>query len=352
MEPLALHFFHEENGALFTDLGGREAVLHYGSPHDEALAARLGAALFDLSFHEFLAICGPDREAFFQGMTTQDVRALRDGGTAHTLVLTPKGRMVSDARVLKQENELLLEVEPGRRSALADFLSKHVVSEEVSIAPPGGGRGEIGLYGPEAKRLLSELLPGAPWPEPGRAVLSSLSDGTPIFLLAPRFAHGADLLFPRGAAEQVAQLLTGGQKRVSWRLAGFEALESLRVEAGLPRFGVDTEENTLPLEAGYEGSISYTKGCYVGQEVIARATYRGQVHRRLVGLVLQGAMPLAGAELTSGSRKVGRLTSVARKVGADGFWALGYVDTASRAPGTRLSVLGSDTTAEVRPETG
>jgi folate-binding protein YgfZ len=124
------------------------------------------------------------------------------------------------------------------------------------------------------------------------------------------------------------------------RPAGFDALEILRVEEGIPRFGQDMDERTIPMEANLEAAINYDKGCYIGQEVIARATYRGHVNKKLCGLILGDALPSAGAALRRGDKSVGWMTSAVQSPGVGKAIALGYVQRDSLEPGTRLEVEG------------
>ncbi len=277
-------------------------------------AARTGAAWVDLSAREQLRVTGPDRISFVQGMVTNDVEALAVGAACPAALCTAKGAMVGDARVVRLEEELLLDTGPGQAATVKAFLEKYLISEEAEVHL-AGDVAALGLWGPQGEGLLDRV------PAAARvAVLPAL------------VGPGVDVLLRREALDAVRAAL-GGVPRLSE-----DTLEVLRVEAGVPRFGQDMTETTIPLEANLEKAISYTKGCYIGQEVIARGTHRGQMNKKLMGLLLGDAAPERGAELRAGDRKVGWLTSVVRSEAKGQHIALGYVHRDFLAPGTELAV--------------
>lgn len=282
-------------------------------------AAREGAAWADLSAREQLRITGSERVEFLHGMCTNDITALKVGESLYAAFLTPKGAMVCDARVLKRADDLVLDTGPGQRAALRAFLEKYLISEDAELidAPE---LAVVGLLGPGAAEAAGSVLPE--W------VLGRL---------ASEFPQGVDLLVGREHLGRVHDSLRPiGQVDAA-------TLEVLRVEAGVPRFGSDLTETTIPLEANLERAIALNKGCYVGQEVIARATYRGHMNRKLTGLLLGAQAPEPGTELQLGGKKVGWLTSVVTSALRGQNVALGYVHKDSLAAGTVLEVQGGGT---------
>jgi folate-binding protein YgfZ len=279
----------------------------------EYRAAREAAALVDASDREQLRVTGGERASFLHGMVTNDVEGLPAGGSCYAAMLTAKGAMVGDLRVLKRDDELVLDTGPGRGAAVKDFLNRYLISEDAELhdAPE---LAVVGVVGPRAEDVVAR------WP--ADAVLGRLVSAL----------GGVDVLVPRA---RLAELLAvvADVPRLSRA-----TLEVLRVEAGVPLFGVDMTEATIPLEANLDRAISLQKGCYIGQEVIARATYRGQMNKRLVGLLLGERTPAAGDELRQGDRKVGWLTSVVRSERRGQVVALGYVHRDFLAPGTALQV--------------
>jgi folate-binding protein YgfZ len=263
-------------------------------------AATAEAAWVDLGSRELVRVTGPDRVSFVQGMVTNDVST---GKPVYAALLTPKGHMVAEVRVVPLGDALLLET--GSAEALMAHLSKYLISEEAELSP-APELGVVGVIGPKA-----EALPGA------LAVMPDL------------LGRGLDMVFERPLPVPPLPKVDEA------------TYEVLRVEAGAPKWGRELTEATIPLEANLERAIHYQKGCYIGQEVIARATYRGQMAKRLTGLLLDEQSPAAGTELFRGEKKVGVVTSVVRSAMLDQFVALAYVHRDSLEPGTELQVAGS-----------
>jgi folate-binding protein YgfZ len=333
MVPLPLHPRHAALGATFSELKGREVVERIPG-RDEDFALRTGAGLFDASAREVVRVTGPDRVSFLQGMVTQDVEGLPENSVADAALLTPKGAMVADARVVKRADDLLVLTEPGFGPVVLAALQRYLISEDAELSDATADFGQLSLVGPEAEALAARVLGLGP---PAGAALRAFDvDGArgwalPQGLLLP----GVDLLVPAAATgAALDRLLEGGATPV-----GFAALEVLRVERGTPRFGLDMDEKTIPLEANLQRAIHYQKGCYIGQEVIARATFRGHMNRHLVGLRFAGALPAPRTELFVGDRRVGWVTSAVEspQLGAIG---LGYAHRDVEQPGTRLTLPG------------
>lgn len=279
-------------------------------------AAKKACARVDLSARQQLRVTGPDRVSFLQGMVTNEVEKLAVGQSCPVAMLTAKGAMVGDGRVVKLADELVVDTGATFGPAVNDFLNKYLISEEaeVTLAPD---LAMVGLIGPEAARW-AEALPS----EVKVAVLPGL------------LGAGVDVLVRRDGLEAVKAALA------ALPTLSEQTFEVLRVEAGVPRFGVDMTETTIPLEANLEKAIHYQKGCYIGQEVIARATYRGQMNKKLVGVLLGDATPEPGAELKLGDKRVGRVMSVVRSEARQQHVALAYVHRDHLTPGTTLELAG------------
>jgi folate-binding protein YgfZ len=336
MEPLSLHFLHEQAGARFQDVGGREVVADYGNEEAEYQAAREAVALHDASYREALRITGEDRTSFLHGMVTQDVKGLAPGAAAYTAMITVKGAMVADARLLKREADLLLDMEPGHGTKVKEFLEKFLISEDAELHEASGELGVLRLLGPRSAGLLEAVLGGSFAPLPQDATRAVTLAGQQVLLVGHTALepHGVDLMVARGGLDAVWRALV----EAGARPLGFRALELLRVEAGVPRYGQDMVDTTIPLEANLTHAISYQKGCYIGQEVIARATFRGHMNRKLAGLLLGEAEVAPGTELKKGDKKVGWLTSVVRSPRKGQRVALGYVHRDHLEPGTVLTL--------------
>lgn len=267
-------------------------------------------------------------------MLTCDVAALAPGECAHGLLLTIQGRVTADVRVLATADALLLDVDARARAAMLEALKKLLVADDVEFGDLAAPVAPIGLEGPGTAALLAAsggAVPAAGHAETrvGGVVVQALRAsevrGPGVVLLAP-----AD-----GAAAVWDALVASGAEA-----CGMEALEARRVERGVPRIGVDMDGSTLAIELPVEELISTTKGCYLGQEVVARGTARGQVQRRLVGVRFEGAEPPRGALLRHAGKDAGRVTSVARARGGDALVGLAFVRREHWAPGSELEFDG------------
>ncbi len=270
-------------------------------------AARESAAWVDLSARDLLRVTGPDRVSFVQGMVTNDVEKLAEGASVYAALLNPKGGMMGDVRVLRLGDALVVDTGAGFAEAVKAFLSKYLISEEAELVDAP----ELALVGLMGPQTSADVVPSSLASMPGL------------------WGSGVDVLVRRDALTALALPKIDA-----------DTLEVLRVEAGIPRYGVDMTEATIPLEAELQRAINFQKGCYIGQEVIARATYRGHMNKKLSGLLLGDATPALGAELKRGDKKVGFITSVVKSVARGQNIALGYVHRDSVEPGTELEVEG------------
>jgi folate-binding protein YgfZ len=272
------------------------------TPLAEHRALTEGCGLFDRSERGKLALTGSGTKEFLQGQVTNDVVALAPGDGCYAAFLTPKGKMLGDIRILDAGEEVLLDTERVALQELFNMIRRFRVGYDVDVHKRTLQRGLLSLIGPEAGALAGV----ADLPAVEHAHRLGELAGVPV--RAIRTDVGVDLLIgDAGATDQVAAALrAAGAAPVS------EAtVECLRVERGRPRYGIDLDETVIPQEAGLnERAVSFTKGCYVGQETVARLHYRGKPNRSLRGLELS-APAERGIELTLGERTVGRLGSVA-----------------------------------------
>jgi folate-binding protein YgfZ len=279
-------------------------------------ATRLGAeyatltercGLVDRSERGKLALSGPDAKRFLAGQVTNDTETLQPGDGCYAAFLTHKGKMLGDLRILDVDpdgseatgEELLLDTERVALQALFDMIRRFKIGYELQLHKRTVERGLLSLIGPDAARVAaSEALPSAE-----HASAPVRIEG--IAALAVRTDTGVDLICDAAVtAELAATLRERGAMPVSE-----QAAEIVRVERGRPRYGVDMDDTTIPQEAGLnERAVSFTKGCYVGQETVARLYYRGRPNRLLRGLRLSEPSP-PGMELRLGEKAVGRLSS-------------------------------------------
>jgi folate-binding protein YgfZ len=341
MRVLTIRSLHADLGATFGERSGEELVLRYADPEAEASAARENVALADLSYRGVLRVTGPDRSTFLHGMCTQDINGMPEGSWAYAALLTAKGAMVADARVLRRPDELLIDLDAGLSPKVLGFLNSYLISEDAEATDVTGEYARLALHGPRTAQVLAAL--GLAPPE-GSRVLDAQLNGERVLVLEPALAvtpSSVELWVPPSALAGLWEAVRKAGAPLGLSPLGEEALELLRVEAGLPRYGQELVDTTIPLEANLQRALHYNKGCYIGQEVIARATFRGHMNRKLVGLYLGEAAPAAKTELFAGERKVGFLTSVVRSKRAGQTLALGYVHRDFLAAGTELSLASA-----------
>ncbi len=353
MSSLSLHEFHSGLNAQFSEINGAEVVAHYGDWLAEHAALKNSAVVLDLSFRGRLCLLGADRKTFLNGQVTNNVRDLKTGEGCYAALITAKGKMQSDLNIFCLENELLLDFEPGYSQAIAARLEKFIIADDVQIADVTPHYGLLSVQGPKSAEVVRSLELGQntddilslePAGKPLR--FCSVKDETlgEIYLMnQPRIGTvGFDLFVPTNSLAAVADKLIASAKKFDGRACGWQALETARIEAGIPRFGADLDETNLPPEAGLDSrAISYTKGCYIGQEVIARIRTYGQVAKRLCGLRLADdlkTLPMKGDKLFIGEKEIGYITSAIASPTRKKNLALGYVRREANKVGTELTL--------------
>jgi folate-binding protein YgfZ len=344
MASSSLHEYHQSLGARFTTVNGCEFVADYGDWRREHTALRATAAVIDLSARGRLCLTGADRVRFLNGQVTNDVKALATGEGCYAVLINAKGRMQSDLFVYQLPEELLLDFEPGFSVQVAARLEKYVIADDVQVVDAAPHYGLLSVQGPKASAVVNALALGVELPT--KKPLSSVSvqdaDAGDLYLMnQSRVGTGGfDLFIPVGALAAVADKLIFAAKALGGGACGWTALETARIEAGLPRFGVDMDDTNLPPEAGIEApAISYTKGCYTGQEVIARIRTYGQVAKALRGLRLADdlpSLPARGDKLVHGGKEVGHVTNAVWSPALKANIAFGYVRREHHAVGTEL----------------
>ena len=333
-----LNEFLEQQGAQFGAVAGEPVVQNYGDMTAEHRALTETVAIVDLSFRGCLAVLGRDRVKFINGQVTNDVTGLKPGQGCYAALVNAKAKMQADLNVYQLDDELILDFEPGLFEKLKARLESHIVAAQVELVDASPHFGLLSLQGPKTADVLASFGLGLPG-ELFAHTKSPLDDLGEVYLMNNgRYgAAGCDLYVSNESLAKAAELLAkvvGGQGGC---FAGWRAVEIARVEAGIPRFGVDMDHNTLPPEAGLETrAISYTKGCYIGQEIIARIRTYGRTNRSLVGYRLNPGLD-AGSQLTDDSGKtVGTLTSVVDSP-RFGPIALGLAKRHSEKPGQVFS---------------
>ncbi len=329
-------------GAVTSDYFGISLPENFGDFEAEYWSVRRGTGMFDARFRSLLRATGEDRISFFQGMLSNDVATLTPGMWMEAAHLTVQGRVVSDVRVYADEDSLLLDVPAHRRQAFRETLEKFIIADDVELADPEVVA-LLGLEGPTAEVVMAEVL-GSDAADVAiyhhRTI--PFGDGS-LRVAGMSYAGGRGYLCigPEALAEDLwSRFSAAGATAV-----GMKALDVLRIEAGIPWYGCDMDESILAPEAGIASAISFSKGCYLGQEIVERATARGQLQKKLVGLHGHGRdVPERGTRVNHAGDDVGWITSAAWSPERNQIVALGYVRRSAWAPGKELEVAGSETT--------
>ena len=348
MPVLTLRHQHLKHGAHLIQRAGWQAPEHYGKPVEEHHAVRRRAGLSDQSFRGKLRIRGTERAEFLQGMVTNEVLKLSPGRGCYAILTSLKAKMLSDCRIYCLPDSFLLDLEPEVVESVLAHLDRYIIASDVTLENMTESWGILSLTGPKAPGLLSQTLSFTHLPEAEYDLLESRYEGIEIFIARNELTGeiGYDLICPTTGLEVFFKALM----KADIPLIGQEALNTLRIEAGIPRYGTDMDETYFPMEAGLtERAISETKGCYIGQETIARALAQGRMNRLLVGLEVKGdAVPEPGRLIKAGDRDLGPIKSAVYSPSLKKVIAMGYVHRDFTQPGSDVSVTVG---TEVQPAT-
>ena len=277
-------------------------------------------------------LTGPDRVSWLQGMVTNDVERLKPGQGCYAAHLSPQGKVVSQMLVLAEEDSLYLELERDNAANSAAELDKLLIMEDATIEDCSSRIAGLSLGGAGARGLLEECL--------GETLhIDAFYDHSMIGTVRViRADLGYDLIASENDAAELARRLV----QAGAELGDSALWNLLRIEAGIPMYGVDVDRTTTFPELGEKG-IDYDKGCYIGQEVVAKIRYIGHVNRRFVGLKLHGTdFPEPGSPVRRDSRDVGRVTSAVYSPVMQSGIALGFVKRGSEEAGTEVEVVSDN----------
>jgi folate-binding protein YgfZ len=351
--PLRSTDFREQLDALEAEWDPRDGtpvVRHFGDPDSEYEAVQTEAGLADRSERETLVVSGDDAIQWLQGLVTNDLHDLVELGSGQWNCATDvNGRMVADMRLLHLPNMLLLDLEPGTAEGLKSHLSQQIILEDADLANQTESTGRIGVFGPRAADVVGSAFrldddPSGLAPFDATWGASDATGEVIVQRIEWTEGLGFDLIFDRHQSARVWEQLqsVGGD---SLEPVGDETLETCRIEAGIPRFGVETSDDVIPLEADLQHIISFDKGCYVGQEIIARLDTRGTPAKRLRTLVFEGGAapaPEADVEDVDGNRSVGEVVSAVWSPRLQAPIALAYVKRRHNDVGTTVRVEGRE----------
>lgn len=309
------------------------------SPYE---ALRTGTASVDLRGRGKIRVTGEDRARLLHAMSTNHVQNLPVNAGQYTFFLNAQGRILADARVFNFGESLLLETEPELRAKILEHLDRYIIADDVTLEDETSNWTSIGLEGPASAAFAGQL--GIPVPSEPLGI-APWGNGF-VLRLSVSGGEGVELVMPDAEWPTLQERLNvAGIPQAS-----AEELRVVRLEHGLPRYGEDVTERFLVQETGLLHAVHFSKGCYLGQEIVERVRSRAQIHRHLRRLRVHGTAPLAaGTKLTKEGQVAAEITSAAFSPAWNEVAALGYVRTDAAEPGTVLTVVETDppVTAEV-----
>jgi folate-binding protein YgfZ len=348
----ALSELHRKDGAEMGVWFGCEMPDSFGDWEKEHRYFRESVALLDKNYRAYLEFTGPDRGRYLNALLTGDIKGLKENHGVISLFLSPQGHIQAEIETYMFGEALLCVTFAEIREKLIPALDKYIIMDDVTLTDRTEELATLGVEGPKAAEVV-QAVSGVALGELG-ALESRVANAGGVECRVTKRSMGglagAEFLFSREKAEEVWSFLKDAVGRVGGGAAGFKALNAVRLESGVPWFGYDFGEKQIPHEAGLQEShISYTKGCYTGQEIVERVRSRGQVNRARVSLQFDGGTPGAGAVLTADGKEIGFVTRTGYSPSIKAWIGMGYVRREKSALGSRLEVLGSTATVIATP---
>jgi len=302
----------------------------FGDTRAEFQALLSGCGLYDLSWRAKIAVTGGDRVRWLNGMVTNNVRDLAPGHGVYAFLLNAQGHIQADLYVFQRGDSLLVDMELRQREKVLQLFDHYIIADDVEIADISDKLTALGLTGPESRQVLERA--GIAVPDLAHLQFADIAwQQKPITLL--RSGEEARESWQMWTAPEHTGELWSGLLKAGARPAGTVALNLFRISRGIPQFGEDIRERDLPQETGQTRALNFTKGCYLGQEIVERIRSRGAVHRQFTAFAVEGALPEPGAKVLARDndnkeeKEVGEITSsaVLPLPGGDRPIALGYL---------------------------
>jgi folate-binding protein YgfZ len=340
---------HQSAGAKLATYHGCVLPEIFSNFDDEYRAAREFVAIFDTNWHAIIELSGPDRSRYLNAIVSNDVKTLGEGHGILALLLDPKGHILAELEIYALKNRLLTLSHASLRQRSVETLDKYIIMDDVTLEDVTDKLGSFAIEGPLAAKMLDKAY-GIDLEEFAELDIRSVHiDSMPCEII--RRSHfgyvGAEIVAPRKSLTQLWANLLALVRERGGQPIGMKALESLRLEAGIPFYPADFNDTVIPHEAAVEGThISFTKGCYTGQEIVERVRSRGQVNRLRVNLKFSTpeAPPFA-TRLRVEGKEVGIITSSAFSPKANAAIGMGYSRREHNALGAILEFDGG--TAEI-----
>lgn len=342
MKRTPLYETHHTLGAVFTrNFEDWELVDHFTDPHQEHHAVREGAGVVDLSHRGRLRLTGSDRVGYLHRIISNDVEGLSVGEGNYATILTNRGKIIADMKVFVFEDAVGIETNAETTSTLYQELDKYLIADDVTIEDFTERTGAVGIHGPKSTELLREVYGldvehlseyyNIVHETDGRRIICARANETGEV--------GYNLCTASESIEWLWDTILTKGRAFGVTPVGLTALNSLRIEAGIPRYGAELGDSVFPGEAELENAISYEKGCYIGQEIVARMKYRGHPNRLLRGFEIDGDVPPQnGDRLLDGDKEIGWITSAIVSPTFRRTIGMGYVRMAFTDEGSQLQI--------------
>jgi folate-binding protein YgfZ len=295
-----------------------------------------------------ILLTGGDRTRWLNGMVTNNVRDLSQGRGVYAFLLNPQGHILADLYAYNRGEDLLLDIGKPQLAKILSAFDHYIIMDDVEVADVGDKFAALGIAGPNSKQILQTA--GFNPPELVRLQFVDIQwNGSPVTVVRsdnPAIESYELWLDPKQSSEVQKSLTSAGAQPV-----GDDTLELLRVASGIPRYGPDIRERDLPQETNQERALNFSKGCYIGQEIVERIRSRGAVHRTFTGFRAVGKPPAPGTTIQSDGKDAGEITSSAIIPAAaqDIAVALGYLRRESALPGKKLTAANTELTIAPLP---
>jgi folate-binding protein YgfZ len=313
-------------GANPSEHGGAATASDFGDTRAEFQSLLSGCGLYDLSWRAKIAVTGGDRVRWLNGMVSNNVRDLAPGHGVYAFMLNAQGRIQADLYAFQRGDSLLVDAEHAQRDKILQLFDRYIIADDVEIADITDKLTAVGLTGPEARAVLERA--GIAVPELGLLQFAEVGWQQKAVTLL-RSGEEARESWQVWVAPEHTGELQDALRRAGARPIGTTALNLFRISRGIPQFGVDIRERDLPQETGQTRALNFTKGCYLGQEIVERIRSRGAIHRQFTAFAVEGTLPEPGAKIFPGEEEkdAGEITSSAILPLAEGDRpvALGYL---------------------------
>lgn len=315
----------------------------YTSLTDEYRMARETAIVLDVSYRAWFELTGPDRVRYLNAVVSNNTQVLAPGQGTVALLLNPQGHILAELEVFAFPERYLISCHAPVRERTLQTLDRYIIMDDATLIDVSDQFAALAIEGPATSAILKELCGLSMPPGPEFAHQSVEMAGADCLLIRRSEFRGAGirLLVPAAQAEAVWSAALAAVRQHGGGPAGYATLNSLRLEAGVPWFGYDFDDTVIPHEAALESThISFTKGCYTGQEIVERVRSRGHINRKRVSLKIEGGIPSAKETLQAGGKAVGQVTSAAPSPALFAAAGMGYVRREHFALGSRLEWSG------------